>query len=76
ATGAQRLIADFKKLPSAATVLEKLIASVVSIAVEGKPVQTSRRPEQCQFCFGPDFPREPTRERPCRGGGSGGLSVA
>ncbi|MGR5132804.1 Do family serine endopeptidase [Vibrio alfacsensis] len=62
---------DGQQLPSLAPMLEKVTPAVVSIAVEGKQVQTRRIPEQFQFFFGPDFPAEQTQERPFRGLGSG-----
>ncbi|MDW2312964.1 trypsin-like peptidase domain-containing protein, partial [Vibrio sp. 1075] len=71
ATAALPLSVDGQQLPSLAPMLEKVTPAVVSIAVEGKQVQTSRIPEQFQFFFGPDFPMEQTRERPFRGLGSG-----
>lgn len=67
ATAALPLSVDGQQLPSLAPMLEKVTPAVVSIAVEGKQVQTSRIPEQFQFFFGPDFPMEQTRERPFRG---------
>jgi serine protease Do len=71
ATAALPLSMDGQQLPSLAPMLEKVTPAVVSIAVEGKQVQTSRIPEQFQFFFGPDFPMEQKRERPFRGLGSG-----
>ncbi|MEF1310250.1 Do family serine endopeptidase [Vibrio mytili] len=71
ATAALPLSMDGQQLPSLAPMLDKVTPAVVSIAVEGKQVQTSRIPEQFQFFFGPDFPMEQTRERPFRGLGSG-----
>ncbi|BDR14593.1 DegQ family serine endoprotease [Vibrio sp. STUT-A11] len=71
ATAALPLSMDGQQLPSLAPMLDKVTPAVVSIAVEGKQVQTSRIPEQFQFFFGPDFPTEQTRERPFRGLGSG-----
>ncbi|MDF4957158.1 trypsin-like peptidase domain-containing protein, partial [Vibrio parahaemolyticus] len=71
ATAALPLNVDGQQLPSLAPMLEKVTPAVVSIAVEGKQVQTSRIPEQFQFFFGPDFPMEQRRERPFRGLGSG-----
>ncbi len=71
ATAALPLSMDGQQLPSLAPMLEKVTPAVVSIAVEGKQVQTNRIPEQFQFFFGPDFPMEQTRERPFRGLGSG-----
>ncbi len=71
ATAALPLSMDGQQLPSLAPMLEKVTPAVVSIAVEGKQVQTNRIPEQFQFFFGPDFPTEQTRERPFRGLGSG-----
>jgi serine protease Do len=71
ATAALPLSIDGQQLPSLAPMLERVTPAVVSIAVEGKQVQTSRIPEQFQFFFGPDFPTEQVRERPFRGLGSG-----
>ncbi|PFG45272.1 serine protease Do [Vibrio sp. ES.051] len=71
ATAALPLSVDGQQLPSLAPMLEKVTPAVVSIAVEGKQVQTSRIPEQFHFFFGPDFPMEQRRERPFRGLGSG-----
>ncbi len=71
ATAALPVSVDGQQLPSLAPMLEKVTPAVVSIAVEGKQVQTNRIPEQFQFFFGPDFPMEQRRERPFRGLGSG-----
>ncbi len=71
ATAALPLSVNGQQLPSLAPMLEKVTPAVVSIAVEGKQVQTNRIPEQFQFFFGPDFPMEQRRERPFRGLGSG-----
>ncbi|MDW2335289.1 serine endoprotease DegQ, partial [Vibrio sp. 1069] len=49
ATAALPLSVDGQQLPSLAPMLEKVTPAVVSIAVEGKQVQTSRIPEQFQF---------------------------
>ncbi|MDW2035505.1 serine endoprotease DegQ, partial [Vibrio sp. 665] len=46
ATAALPLSVDGQQLPSLAPMLEKVTPAVVSIAVEGKQVQTSRIPEQ------------------------------
>ncbi|GEM74245.1 Do family serine endopeptidase [Vibrio sagamiensis] len=62
---------DGQQLPSLAPMLDKVTPAVVSIAVEGKHVETKRIPEQFQFFFGPEFPSAQTQERPFKGLGSG-----
>ncbi|AUI85266.1 serine endoprotease DegQ [Vibrio azureus] len=71
ATAALPFSVDGQQLPSLAPMLDKVTPAVVSIAVEGKHVETKRIPEQFQFFFGPDFPSAQTQERPFKGLGSG-----
>lgn len=58
-------------VPTLAPMLEQVTPAVVNISVEGKRVTQQRMPEAFRFFFGPNMPREETREQPFRGLGSG-----
>lgn len=58
-------------VPTLAPMLEEVTPAVVNISVEGKRVTQQRMPEAFRFFFGPNMPREESREQPFRGLGSG-----
>src|SRR5690554_2894336 len=58
-------------VPALAPMLEEVTPAVVNISVEGKRVTLQRIPEAFRFFFGPNMPREESREQPFRGLGSG-----
>ena len=58
-------------VPTLAPMLEEVTPAVVNISVEGKRVTQQRIPEAFRFFFGPNMPREESREQPFRGLGSG-----
>lgn len=62
---------DPNSVPTLAPMLEQVTPAVVNISVEGKRVTQQRMPEAFRFFFGPNMPREETREQPFRGLGSG-----
>lgn len=62
---------DANGVPTLAPMLEDVTPAVVNISVEGKRVTQQRMPEAFRFFFGPNMPREETREQPFRGLGSG-----
>ncbi|MGX5913163.1 Do family serine endopeptidase [Aliidiomarina sp. Khilg15.8] len=57
--------------PTLAPMLEEVTPAVVNISVQGKRVTRQRMPEAFRFFFGPNAPREETREQPFQGLGSG-----
>lgn len=58
-------------VPTLAPMLEEVTPAVVNISVEGKRVTQQRMPDAFRFFFGPNMPREESREQPFRGLGSG-----
>ncbi|SFU40081.1 Do family serine endopeptidase [Xenorhabdus koppenhoeferi] len=62
-----------QELPSLASMLEKVLPSVVTVHVSGTEVQNRQLqlPEDFQFFFGPGFPSQEQRSRPFKGLGSG-----
>ena len=62
---------DRDDVPTLAPMLEEVTPAVVNISVEGKRVTQQRLPDAFRFFFGPNAPREETREQPFRGLGSG-----
>lgn len=62
---------DRDEVPTLAPMLEEVTPAVVNISVEGKRVTQQRLPDAFRFFFGPNAPREETREQPFRGLGSG-----
>lgn len=58
-------------VPTLAPMLEEVTPAVVNISVEGKRVTQQRIPDAFRFFFGPNMPREESREQPFRGLGSG-----
>lgn len=64
-------IKNNQKIPSLASMLEKILPAVVSIQVSGSTkVQNQQLPEEFKFFFGPNFPSQPSI-RPFKGLGSG-----
>lgn len=57
--------------PTLAPMLEEVTPAVVNISVQGKRVTRQRMPDAFRFFFGPNAPREETREQPFQGLGSG-----
>lgn len=68
---AQIPFGDGDDVPTLAPMLEEVTPAVVNISVEGKRVTQQRLPDAFRFFFGPNAPREETREQPFRGLGSG-----
>ena len=71
-------VVEGQAMPSLAPMLEKVLPSVVSIAIEGKQKSTYNQfddlPEEFKFFFGPDaFGERGQRDRAFRGLGSGAI---